>query len=214
MLAVVAGGRRSPPCDPQELAEELYGDALAVFRRVLGAEHPDTLRAMRNLSAVYRGLGRDDEAEHLLDEAAVLEASRGDLNASGSSSPSRDDDKSATDGFSEWMPGPEYQKLFQTMSQRGFYPCVIEEKAGPSFRAKFVHKPNADFRFFSFHGISRIEYDRRTSDFRQKELRELNVTSFTDADGNLRYSGTWIHASDVEAAQAESLIQSNDTKEE
>jgi Tetratricopeptide repeat len=40
------------------------------FKRVLGAEHPDTLTSMGNLASMYRNQGRWEEAEEL--QAKVL----------------------------------------------------------------------------------------------------------------------------------------------
>lgn len=40
----------------QQGALELYEQALAGFRRVLGDEHPDTLRSMQGIAAVRRDL--------------------------------------------------------------------------------------------------------------------------------------------------------------
>jgi tetratricopeptide (TPR) repeat protein len=55
-------------------AEELQVKVLEASRRVLGEEHPDTIRAMANLAATYRDQGRSKEAEE--PQVKVLEASR------------------------------------------------------------------------------------------------------------------------------------------
>jgi tetratricopeptide (TPR) repeat protein len=55
-------------------AEPLLVKALEGQRRVLGEEHPDTLRSAGALGELYQAQGRDDEAAHLL--AKMVEASR------------------------------------------------------------------------------------------------------------------------------------------
>ena len=46
-------------------AESLYLKTLETQKRVLGDDHPDTLRSMNNLALLYGRQGRDDEAEPL-----------------------------------------------------------------------------------------------------------------------------------------------------
>ena len=45
---------------------------LALRRKVLGPEHPDTLRAMNNLAISYSDAGRRDEALKLREEVLTL----------------------------------------------------------------------------------------------------------------------------------------------
>ncbi|KAJ7791054.1 hypothetical protein B0H14DRAFT_2937044, partial [Mycena olivaceomarginata] len=52
-------------------AEPLESIVLEKRKQLLGADHPDTLRAMANLAATYRQLGMYKEAEPL--ESTVLE---------------------------------------------------------------------------------------------------------------------------------------------
>ena len=54
--------------------EELQIEALAVSRRVRGAEHPDTLTTATNLAATYFNLGQLAGAETL--QVDTLDASR------------------------------------------------------------------------------------------------------------------------------------------
>ena len=53
-------------------AEELEMQVLDVGKRILGVEHPDTIRATANIAATYRNLGKYTEAEKL--EIQVLDA--------------------------------------------------------------------------------------------------------------------------------------------
>ncbi len=46
-------------------AEPIANEVMQIRRRVLGEEHPDTLRSAHNLAAIYGSLGRYREAEHL-----------------------------------------------------------------------------------------------------------------------------------------------------
>jgi hypothetical protein len=48
-----------------EEAEPLEAQALEARRRVLGAEHPDTLKSISNLALIYQDQGRLEEAELL-----------------------------------------------------------------------------------------------------------------------------------------------------
>jgi hypothetical protein len=107
------------------------------------------------------------------------------------------DDASGYGEFSDWMSGPEYQEQFKTLAQQGTFPCIVEGKTGPLFRAKFVPKPSADFKFFSFHGISQSQYDAQTGEYRRQGFRELSITSFVDATGTRRLSGTWVNVADA-----------------
>jgi len=50
-------------------AGEILAKALEGSRHVLGNRHPDTLRNMHMLGAVYENIGRIDEAESLYIEA-------------------------------------------------------------------------------------------------------------------------------------------------
>ena len=43
----------------------LYEQALAIFRKVRGEEHPDTLTSISNLTSIYSNQGRWKEAEGL-----------------------------------------------------------------------------------------------------------------------------------------------------
>jgi tetratricopeptide (TPR) repeat protein len=55
-------------------AEVVLTRALDIRRRVLGADHPDTIKSMNSLASVYRSQGKIAEAETLL--TSVLEARR------------------------------------------------------------------------------------------------------------------------------------------
>ena len=56
----------------QEEALKLREQVLALCRKVLGPEHPDTLRAMNNLAISYDVAGRRDEALKLREEVLAL----------------------------------------------------------------------------------------------------------------------------------------------
>ncbi|KAJ7053691.1 hypothetical protein C8F01DRAFT_1329376, partial [Mycena amicta] len=47
------------------VAEALQSDVLTKTGILLGAEHPDTIRAMANLASTYRDLGQYADAEKL-----------------------------------------------------------------------------------------------------------------------------------------------------
>jgi tetratricopeptide (TPR) repeat protein len=51
-------------------ARDLHEQCLEVRRRVLGDEHPDTLRSMNNLAFTLRDLGEIEEARSLFSAAA------------------------------------------------------------------------------------------------------------------------------------------------
>jgi hypothetical protein len=53
-------------------AEALENEVLDTRSRILGVKHPDTIRAMENLAATYRKLGKYSEAEKL--DIQVLES--------------------------------------------------------------------------------------------------------------------------------------------
>jgi len=52
---------------------------METHKRVLGAEHPDTLTSINNLASTYRNQGRWKEAEEL--EVQVIETRKGVLDA-------------------------------------------------------------------------------------------------------------------------------------
>jgi len=53
-------------------AEPLYIKALKLCKKVLGREHPDTIRSMNNLAGLYNVQGRYGEAEPLFTKALQL----------------------------------------------------------------------------------------------------------------------------------------------
>jgi non-specific serine/threonine protein kinase/serine/threonine-protein kinase len=55
------------------LAEELNARALEIKRRVLGPEHPDTLKSMGNLANVYTYEGKDAQAEELFNQTLEIQ---------------------------------------------------------------------------------------------------------------------------------------------
>ena len=52
-------------------AEIVFTEVMETRKKVLGAEHPDTLASMANLASTFRNQGRWKEAEEL--EAQVIE---------------------------------------------------------------------------------------------------------------------------------------------
>jgi tetratricopeptide (TPR) repeat protein len=56
----------------REEALKLQEDVLALRRKVLGPEHPDTLRAMNNLAAFFDKVGRREEALKLQEDVLAL----------------------------------------------------------------------------------------------------------------------------------------------
>jgi hypothetical protein len=59
--------------DKYEEAEMMYREALVVEQRVLGKEHPDTLKSMNNLAAVLREHGKLEVAEVMAREALTTQ---------------------------------------------------------------------------------------------------------------------------------------------
>src|ERR1700733_10974193 len=55
-------------------AEKLQVDVMELMKRLLGAEHPDTLTSMANLATTYMRQGRWNEAEKL--QVNVMELSK------------------------------------------------------------------------------------------------------------------------------------------
>jgi hypothetical protein len=52
-------------------AEEIQIQVMETSKRVLGAEHPDTLNAMVNLASTFMNLGRWEEAEEIQIQVAI-----------------------------------------------------------------------------------------------------------------------------------------------
>ena len=50
-------------------AEPLYQEALRIWQKVLGPEHPDTATSLNNLAVLYQAMGEYAKAEPLLQEA-------------------------------------------------------------------------------------------------------------------------------------------------
>ena len=65
-------------------AEPFLVQALEVRRRVLGAEHPDTLHSLYGVALLYRKQGKRSEAEGLL-----VQALEGRLRRAGGADPQR-----------------------------------------------------------------------------------------------------------------------------
>ena len=53
-------------------AEPLYGAALSISRRVLGADHPETATSLNKLAGLYRAQGRYVEAAPMVMEAVEI----------------------------------------------------------------------------------------------------------------------------------------------
>ena len=98
--------------------------------------------------------------------------------------------------FSDWLSRQDYQSLFQSKVAQGLYPSTVEAQitdGSLKFRARFSARPNnTTFAFYSFHGISKSEYTRKTTSFKQAGFRELCVNSVVDEQGLKLFSGTWI----------------------
>ena len=60
-------------------AEQLEIQVIEMTKKLLGAEHPDTLTSMENLASTYRRQGRLNEAEHL--EIQVMDMTKNLLGA-------------------------------------------------------------------------------------------------------------------------------------
>jgi hypothetical protein len=54
-------------------ALKMNEECLEIRKRVLGLEHPDTLRSMNNLAATYNGLGRWMEALKMNEECLEIQ---------------------------------------------------------------------------------------------------------------------------------------------
>ena len=54
-------------------AEELEVQVMETRKRVLGAEHPDTLTSMANLAFTWKRQGRGAEAHNLIEECVQLQ---------------------------------------------------------------------------------------------------------------------------------------------
>ena len=53
-------------------AEPLYQRALAIYKKVLGSQHPDTATSLNNLAALYDDMGSYDKAEPLYQRALAI----------------------------------------------------------------------------------------------------------------------------------------------
>jgi len=61
----------------QESARALLEDAHDLYRRKLGRDHPETRTAARALADNLHALGRDEQAQRVLEDAQVNGASAG-----------------------------------------------------------------------------------------------------------------------------------------
>ena len=68
---LAGGADPSGPASSRAEAERLGLQCIAIMKRVLGPDHPDTLRTMTDLALAYQGQGRYGEAERL--DAEILE---------------------------------------------------------------------------------------------------------------------------------------------
>jgi hypothetical protein len=53
-------------------AEELGIQVMETRKRILGAEHPDTLQDMKNLASTWKKCGQETRAIRLLEECVLL----------------------------------------------------------------------------------------------------------------------------------------------
>jgi tetratricopeptide (TPR) repeat protein len=55
-------------------AQPLYERSLAILVKALGPEHPNVARSLENISGLYTGMGKAEEAEQFADRAAKIRA--------------------------------------------------------------------------------------------------------------------------------------------
>ena len=58
-------------------AEQLAVQVMDMSKKLLGAEHPDTLKSMANLAGTYHNQGRWNEAEQLRLEMMIIKERMG-----------------------------------------------------------------------------------------------------------------------------------------
>jgi hypothetical protein len=97
-------------------------------------------------------------------------------------------------GKGEWMSSAQYQQEFNTKSQNGFYPILVEGKCqndGEKFHAEWKTIPPGT-SFASRHGINKETYESANSDYVSQSYFLEFMNTFKDCTGGDRYQATWI----------------------
>jgi Caspase domain/Polyglycine hydrolase-like, structural repeat len=99
----------------------------------------------------------------------------------------------AVDGFSAWLSSADYQKLFNDMTSKHWYPSVVEGRSSGGerqFRAKFMPL-GAIGSFWSHHGITVDRFNQRDAALRAQGYVLVSKQSFHDNWGDA-VQATWI----------------------
>lgn len=97
--------------------------------------------------------------------------------------------------YSRWMSREEYQLEFERQAKQQFYPKRLEgrEDGGRiEFRALFVKYPSRNFGFYTHHGLSTSEYDRKDKEYTAKGFRRICHQEFVTSSGQVLHQATWI----------------------
>jgi caspase domain-containing protein/polyglycine hydrolase-like protein len=99
----------------------------------------------------------------------------------------------AVNGFSAWLSNASYQKLFDDMASKHWYPSIVEGRSSDGarqFRAKFVPRGKLS-SFWSHHGITVDMFNRRDAALRRQGYVLVAKQSFHD-DWGEAVQATWI----------------------
>jgi hypothetical protein len=99
----------------------------------------------------------------------------------------------AGDEFSAWLSSANYQKLFDDMASKHWYPSIVEGRSSDGerqFRAKFIPLGKVS-SFWSNHGISIDRFNRRDAELRRQGYVLVTKQSFHDERGDA-VQATWI----------------------
>ncbi len=100
------------------------------------------------------------------------------------------------DQWSSWMNRDDYQEYFNKVVKDGVFPLEVQAKVteeGSRYRARFMpNPPDRDLVFRSMHGVTHAQYRQRETEALSRRMHAVSLTSFEDAEGTRRYSGTWV----------------------
>ncbi|PXA02825.1 hypothetical protein DDZ13_15115 [Coraliomargarita sinensis] len=97
-------------------------------------------------------------------------------------------------GFTEWMTGEEYQKVFDERSQR-LYPVIVEAKETGNdeilFRAYYTELPTDSFWFWSNHGIPTNAFEENRNKYKREGFTLVHHHTLNTDAGQTIHQATW-----------------------
>ena len=94
----------------------------------------------------------------------------------------------------QWLTSAQFQREFDTVAPRGFYPGEVEGQCqadGEKYRADWKVQPEGA-PFFAYFGMTLQNYELKDKEYRSQGYTLESVKHFKDCSGIERYQATWL----------------------